>query len=213
MTDIEQQKEFMNLCLGKISNANMTKIFLKIQREHLNCIVVNAVIDNLSVEKQKFLEYKYKKKWSLIKLEFELNVSKAQLCVWHSEILEQIENMLFYKLDDKDYFNIKKIISMILILDQQITYLESSCERIVNRESLRYLINMQTKYRKLYKIINDSIQTGDKYKTKTKILQARIELGAVSTMLLAKEVGCSIACVSTVLKNYKQTLKEVINLN
>lgn len=208
-TDQEQQKELQSLCLDNLSNSNMAKIYLKIQREQLNNIVVHSVLEDLPMEKRKFIEMKYKQKFSLVKIAMMLQVSKGQLALWNIDILTNIENMLFYRLSSKDYFNVQKILSMLYILNQQITYLETNCAGLIQSSSFNYLLEKQKEYLKVYQVISSCIESDDNTKV-TKVVQARAMLGAVPTTVLAERGGCSIARVSAILKNYHEIIQNLI---
>lgn len=208
-TDQEQQKELKSLCSENLSNSNMAKIYLKIQREQLNNIVVHSVLEDLPLEKRKYIEMKYKQKFSMVKIAMTLQVSKGQLALWNIDILTNIENMLFYRLSSKDFFNVQKILSMLYILDQQITYLETKCEGLIQNSSFNYLLEKQKEYLKAYQKISSYIESDDATKM-TKVIQARAVLGAVPAAVLAERGGCSIARVSAILKSYHKIIQSLI---
>lgn len=205
----ENSEESETLCLHTISSTNKAKILLKVQREQLNHIIVRSVIEDLDPEKKNFIEYKYKRNFNLVKIAMELNVSKARLCVWQTEILGIIENMLFYRLMPEDFFNPRKILSMLYILDQQISYLETNCTEFIHPKSFCYLTQKQQEYLQVYQILSECLESEDTIKP-IKIMQSRISLGQVPASVIAKEGECSIARVSSVLKRYQEFFKTIV---
>lgn len=203
-----EENEIMEACLSQMSKINLKKIFLKIQKEKLNQIIIRSALEDMPEDKRKFIEMKYKQKFSCVKIAMNLGVSYAQLNIWQSDILQFIENMLFYKLDIKEIYSQRKMLSMMYVLDEQISYLETNCSEIVNRDCLNVLVEKRYKYQQAYMQLSKYIES-EELSTVVKVIKARSKLGSVSVSTIANEVGCSSGRVSKILKEYVENLKNL----
>ncbi len=135
-----------------LSQVNKTKIMMKVINDNLNKEFVRVIFDDLPDKKQQYLVMKYKKDYSAVKIRVQLDVSYDCQCRWNNEIIQSIENMMFYYLTKEDLLSYHKVQSIISILDMQLYFYEQA--DVIKHIDLAYmnrLCQLQQHYQAIYR--------------------------------------------------------------
>jgi len=197
----QERKDLREYCLKNMSSQNIAKFLLKLQREDLNQIIVQFVLENQTTEKKNFIQYKYRDKMTFVKMSLLLNVTANQLHCWHKEILKEIEDIMFYKLSVKNIFSMTKLLNMIYILDKQIEFLEESYTELLDEGVLEILIKKRNQFQTAYTTLQEHIEHPER-NIKNRIVQAKTQNISASIEELADRCETSKASVSTYLQEY-----------
>ncbi|WP_333594544.1 hypothetical protein [Anaerospora hongkongensis] len=180
------------------------KLYLKLQKNELNNIMIRSVLLGLPDLKRKFVEEKYKSEKTWTAMSLNLHTSKPQLNIWHNEIIQTIANSMKYKIDTESIFCREKIVNMILLLEQQIEMLEKNYAELVDPEIVAMLASKKRRYADLHNDINTRIENaidGEK-----KILLIKMEMNHASLQQISQLCDVTEGWVSRCLSNYRRAL-------
>ena len=152
---IVQLEEIEEFC-RKESSINLYKTFLRLQRQHIDRIVVGMVVSNLSADEQKFVQYHYRDNMGYYLITHKIPYSSTALGRINRRILSDIRTLLFYSLSADDIFQQPKVINMINILDWRIMALSHN-GLAVKKEWLKKLMDKRQKYRDLLDIMQNCL--------------------------------------------------------
>lgn len=188
-------------------NKIMVRLHQKIHKLEMNNIILRSVLSQCSELKYNLVVGKYRDNKSMVALSMGLHTSISQLVIWHNDILDDIQAMMFYRIRENDIFSREKIMNMIHILDQQIELLENIDQDFVEAEIVFSLQQRKVRYTKLYHDIMRAMDSSTE--TKSRIIRQRTEQRSnPSIKNIATECDVSIASVSSYLIEFK---KEIFN--
>lgn len=146
--DIALTEDFEELGLSQI---NKTKIMLKLINDSLNREIVKMIFDDLPEKKQQYLIMKYKKDYNSVKIRINLDISYDCQCRWNNEIIQSIENLMFYYLTREELLNYYKVQGIISIIDMQLHFYEQSdVIQYIDLAYMNRLCYLQQHYQAIY---------------------------------------------------------------
>ena len=152
---IIQLEEIEEFCRQEAS-LNLYRTYLRLQRQHIDRIVVGMVLANLAEDEQKFVQYHYRDNMGYYLITHKIPYSSTALGRINKRILTDIRTLLFYSLSADDIFHRAKVINMIHILDWRIMAL-SRKDLVVKTAWLQDLLEKRQRYRKLLDIMQDCL--------------------------------------------------------
>lgn len=185
-------------------NSFIKKLNLKLQRTEINDVIVQTVLCGLPKSKQQFIKEKYKNRKSWIEISMLLFISKPQLNVWHNEILDELVNMMFYKILPTSIYCGAKVVSIIRILDKQIDILEKHHMDMVEPDILLILKDKKKRFIGLYRDM--TAQFIKAVGNKNKILVKKMEFNNITSQQIALSCNVSESSVSDCLRNYRNEI-------
>lgn len=201
----EEIKEITSFysCHNKI----VVRLHQKIHKLEMNNIILRSVLNNCSELKRNLIIGKYRDHKSLVALSLNLHTSVSQLTIWHNDVLDDIQAMMFYRIREQDIFSREKIMNMIHILDQQIEFLEDISQEFVDPNIIYALQWRKDRYVNLYQDLMRAINSPTE--TKGNVLRFRSSPHCdASLSTIAKECDVSIASVSSYLLEFKKEICE-----
>jgi hypothetical protein len=207
---IQERIELKEFCVQNFSPQNVKRFYLRLQKMEINRIIVDTVLNELSIEKRSFIEFKYKNNDTFVNISMRLNISVAQLNIWNKSILEEIKNFIFYTLTEKDVFSKSKIINMIHILDVRIKFFEKNNHEInFNKHWFNALSILRDKYRQLLYII-ECFSAKQAKSIGDNIVVMKIQYPGDSPTELAYRCHVSVTTVSRNLKQFTNSVKKYV---
>lgn len=152
---IIQLEEIEEFCRQEAS-LNLYRTYLRLQRQHIDRIVVGMVLANLAEDEQKFVQYHYRDNMGYYLITHKIPYSSTALGRINKRILTDIRTLLFYSLSADDIFHRAKVINMLHILDWRIMAL-SRKDLVVKTAWLQNLMEKRQRYRKLLDIMQDCL--------------------------------------------------------
>ncbi len=190
-------------CHSKI----VMRLHQKIHKLEMNNIIIRSIMSQCSEAKNNLIIGRYRDNKSLVALSMGLHTSVSQLVIWHNDILEDIQAMMFYRIRENDIFSREKIMNMVHILDQQIEFLENLDQEFVVAEIVCSLQQRKGRYTNLYHDIMRAMDSS--VETKSKVIRQRtVQQIDPSVKNIAKECEVSIASVSSYLIEFKKEIFE-----
>ena len=116
---IIQLEEVEEFCRQEAS-LNLYRTYLRLQRQHIDRIVVGMVLANLAEDEQKFVQYHYRDNMGYYLITHKIPYSSTALGRINKRILTDIRTLLFYSLTADDIYHRAKDIKMLHILDSRI---------------------------------------------------------------------------------------------
>lgn len=159
--DMKREKEeIMSYALEKYSPIHACRVAYRLQRRHINHIVVSSVLADLPQLHREVIIRKYKKREMSNKIAMELNVSVGKITSIERSVQKNINHMLKYTLTEQDIYSRSKVVNMVHILDIRLSYLEDHPEILpyVNKDWLTSLRICREKYRRLYTAMEEVFQ-------------------------------------------------------
>ena len=154
--------------------------------------------------KRQLIEEKYNSEKSWTAISMLLYTSKPQLYVWHNEILDELVNMMLYKILPNHIYSREKVLNMINILDKQIEILEKSYKDMVEADILAMLKSKKKLFMELYEDMTAQISKA--MGNNNKILLKKMEKINVTSQQIAILCNVSEASVSYCLRDYKKEI-------
>jgi hypothetical protein len=198
---ITERAELKKFCIDNFSTQNVKRLYFRLQKVELNRIIVDTVLQGLSSSKRTFIIMKYKHHKTFTNISLTLEISASQLNVWNKCVLQEIRNLMFYKITTQDVFNKIKIINMIHIIDIRISFFEEymrmSPEEMsfVNKNWLNNLMSYRQKYRDLLIFLEDNAYENP-------IIALKIEFPHLTASKLANKCHIDLSTVSRMLKQF-----------
>ena len=157
-------EEMRQNCLEFMTYPNIYRVYAKLLKMELNELAVVAAIRTLTMEKQCYLYLKYKKKKSNVAISLALNVSVAQLNLWHQYIVAQTARFMLYTLQTEDIFYPERIKQMVWLLDCASTYFAKFDPegRIITKDWLSALTARYEQYRTLMAYLEELMEKKSK---------------------------------------------------
>ena len=152
-----EEEEIITYALEKYSPIHSYRVAYRLQRRHINHIVVSSVLSDLPQLHREVIIRKYKKREMSNKIAMELNISINKITSIERSAQKNINNMLKYTMTEQDIYSRSKVVNMVHILDIRLSFLEDHPEIMpyVNKDWLISLRICREKYRRLYSAMED----------------------------------------------------------
>lgn len=151
---LEALEEF---CKNKKS-MNLYRTYLRLQRQHIDRVIVGVVLENLPDRERDFMRYHYRDRMGYYMITHKLPYSTTALSRMNKRILGDIRTMLFYSLSSEDIFYTTKVLTMIHVLDFRIQALLSRQDLPVKTQFLKNLLRKRMGYRRLLNIMQKCLE-------------------------------------------------------
>lgn len=152
-----EESEIMDFCLERYSPVEFVRLAYRVQRRHINHIVVSTVLNDLPQLQRDVIIRKYKKRELSKKIVMDLSISINRVTSIEHAVHKNIFNMLKYILTVQDVYSRVKVVNMIHILDLRLSFLHEHPEIMpdVSRDWMNSLRICREKYRRLYSAMED----------------------------------------------------------
>lgn len=159
----QQENELLLYCRENYPPIFYQRFAYRIQRCHVNHIIVSSVLASLSELQYEVIIRKYKKREMAAKIAIDLNISITRMTYIERAVQKNIYNMLLYILTVQDVYSPVKIINMLRVIDIRLAFLDENPGILpdVSRDWLASLYICRKKYRLLYSAMQDVIQNAD----------------------------------------------------
>ena len=186
------------------NSPNLYRLYLRMQREQLNNMIVETVLRSLPELKQRFVIYRYSDEMTYLQIEARLHASSKLLNDWNKGILRSIELMLFYSLGRKDVFCRMRVVNMIHIIDLRLEAMQESLVP-VNQQMVAVLTERRGRYRRLLAEMDECERkaVGDTYNS---IVTAKLHNHNDNYTMVASLTGYSCGCVGKNLKKFEERM-------
>lgn len=201
--NLREVLEIQKDCQDYLAMKNIRKIYVRMMKNEIKKMMVDAVYETLSSEEQEFLLMKYKKKKQMIAISLELNVSVAQLHIRQHTILEKISEFMLYKLTEEDVFNPSKVVTMIILLEKIVEFAEryDSRREFISVGWVEVIAERHDKYCCLLNEIEEIFNNAENSLRK-KIIFEKIENPDEKIEILSERCNVDKSIVSRNLKNF-----------
>lgn len=158
-----EDEEILSYCREHYPPIFNRRVAYRLQRRHIDCIVVDSVLADLLPTFRQVIHFKYAKKMQITKISMECGLSVVRIVALDHDVREEIRNMLLYKLTPKNLYSRSKLVNMLHILDLRLCFLEQFPEfaSLVSRDWIRALEICRERYRNLYTMIEEIIRKQD----------------------------------------------------
>ena len=158
-----KDEEILTYCQEHHSPSFCRRVAYRLQRRHIDNIVVDTVLADLLPTFRQVMLLKYTKKMQMIKISMECGLSVVRIVALDRDVREEIRDMLLYKLTPKNLYSRSKVVNMLHILDLQLGFLEQFPEfsAFVSRDWIRALEICRERYRNLYTMIEEILRKQD----------------------------------------------------
>ncbi len=209
--NLREVLEIQKDCQDYLTMKNIRKIYVRMMKNEIKKMMVDAVYETLSSEEQEFLLMKYKKKKQMIAISLELNVSVAQLHIRQHTILEKISEFMLYKLTEEDVFNPTKVVTMIILLEKIVEFAEryDSRREFISVGWVEVIAERHDKYCCLLNKIEEIFDNAENSLRK-KIIFEKIENPDEKIEILSERCNADKSVVSRSLKNFVTDTKKYL---
>ena len=197
---IIQLEEVEEFCRQEAS-LNLYRTYLRLQRQHIDRIVVGMVLANLAEDEQKFVQYHYRDNMGYYLITHKIPYSSTALGRINKRILTDIRTLLFYSLSADDIFHRAKVINMLHILDWRIMAL-SRKDLVVKTAWLQDLMEKRQRYRKLLDIMQDGDEIALLDALRNKVVATKLQHPNYNVSEISQISGISKPTVSRKLRQY-----------
>lgn len=181
--------------------SNLRRVYLRLQRQQMNSMIVESVLRSLPDLKQRFMYYRYGQEETYTRIENRLHASVKLLNEWNKEILGMVERMLFYALGKEDVYCRLKVMNMVHVLDFRINaLLESGVP--VNQEWLSVLMERRGLYRRLIQEMDCCLRHAGE-STYHAVVALKLLHPSDNKSEIAHRLGKGSGCVGKNLKKYE----------
>lgn len=209
--NLREVLEIQKDCQDYLTMKNIRKIYVRMMKNEMKKMMVDAVYETLSPEEQEFLLMKYRKKKQMIAISLELNVSVAQLHIRQHSILEKISEFMLYKLTEEDVFNPPKVVTMIILLEKIVEFAEryDSRREFISGGWVEVIAERHDKYCRLLNEIEEIFDNAENSLRK-KIIFEKIENPDEKIEVLSERCNVDKSIVSRSLKNFVADAKKYL---
>lgn len=209
---IAELKAIETFCYSEAS-LNLYRTYLRLQRQHIDRIVVGMVLETLDKDTQKFVKYHYRDNMKYYLITQKVPFSMTALARINKRILSDIYVLMFYSLSTENLFYCTKVINMIYILDLRIMALSRE-NLTVKKAWLRNLIKKRKKYRNLLNIMQSCMDVPEKEQEipihegkslgalRNAVVAAKLQHPTYNINEIAQLSGTSTPTVSRKLRQY-----------
>lgn len=207
---ILQLEEIEEFCRQEKS-LNLYRTYLRLQRQHIDRIVVGMVLTTLVDAEQKFVQYHYRDHMGYYMITHKIPYSSTALGRINKRILTDIRTLLFYSLSDEDIFHRTKVINMLHILDWRILAI-SRKDLVVKPAWIKKLMEKRQRYRKLLDIMQDCLDIPEEQQEgeeatllnalRNKVIATKLQHPNYNVSEISQISGISKPTVSRKLRQY-----------
>ncbi len=151
------EDEILKYSRDKYPPIYSSRVAYRIQRRHINFIIVSSVLADLPQFQREIIVRKFQKHEMSQKIALDLNISISRLSTIERSVEKNINHMLKYTLTIQDVYSHIKVANMIHILDLRLSFLDEHPEilPIVNKDWISSLHICREKYRRLYSAMQE----------------------------------------------------------
>ena len=203
--------QIQKTCRNLLSVDNVRRVYARLLKMELNQRAVQAAIQSLPEEKQRYLRLKYKQEKGGIALSLALHVSVAQLNLWHRSILEHVAQFMLYQLRVEDIFFYKKIVGMVQLLSETLAcFSRMEPDGVVITEAwLAAITTRHADYRMLLNSIEELLHR-EHGTLHERIVAAKFAHPYEPSCLIARKCHVDDAVVSRHLRQFTDAMAEYI---
>lgn len=209
---IAQMEEVEEFC-RQHGTLNLYQTFLRLQRLHIDRMIVGTVLANLPELEQQFMRMHYQQKMGYYWISVKLSCSQTILGRMNKRILQEIQRMLFYALDADGIFHRLKVMNMLRIIDIRIVSLSRLSHKgmVVKQRLVDLLVRKRQNYRQLLDIMQECVDAAiyDTGETKAdvqairmRIINAKLSYPHSNVAEISQLTGISKPTVSRRLRQY-----------
>lgn len=200
--EIKQRKLLADFC-QTCKSPRLYSVFLSLQREQLNRMAVEIILNTLPPEEKHFFEMRYRRGQQLIWIAEELHISVSQLSRSNRRILSDIQSILFYSLNPDDIFQRMKVINMLHILDMRIAAL-SRDGLVLRKGFVDSLVVKRQNYRQLLDVMQECMteQSESDDPIRNTIVTIKLNNPTYNVSEISYASGISKSSVSRKLRKY-----------
>lgn len=193
-----------------MSNNNMRKIFFRLLRLEANRVLINSVVQEQEPILQSYLDLKYRQNQTVQYQAMHLCVSISQLNNWKNRILQDVSNIVMFRLTRQDVYAQKKIINLLEVLSAFLLAKEriDPNGEVIDEYWIKAIEYRHSQYNKLLQSLNDCLAHPEKRMNRAVI--ARCENPHLSKEALANLCGMSSGSFSRYLHQYEQSVHDYI---
>lgn len=183
------------------------KLILNVLDKYTKYEIINSFIEYLPIKKKQMLEMKYSKKYSIVKIQVELNVSADWINRWSKILIDILSDAFCHRLDKTSIIFCSKVQSMIRIIDLQLYFLEN--RNLIADISLDYIIHLrelQKNYMSIYQKLRDYLES-DMHEIPNLLVQALNEKHYTFAEL-AERCFCTQSTIGIQIKNLQKVIAE-----
>ena len=193
-----------------MSNNNMRKIFFRLLRLEANRVLINSVVQEQEPILQSYLDLKYRQNRTVQYQAMHLCVSISQLNNWKNRILQDVSNIVMFRLTRHDVYAQKKIINLLEVLSAFMLAKEriDPNGEVIDEYWIKAIDYRHNQYNKLLRSLNDCLAHPEKRMNRAVI--ARCENPHLAKEAIASSCGMSSGSFSRYLHQYEQSVHDYI---
>ena len=183
----------------------------RIMKAETDHTLVNAVLQSLPEDYQKYIKLKYIGHKNVVGLATSLYTSPSQLNVWHDKIVTQVQNALSYRLARGDIYDYRKIINMLEVLAKILATVESIDpeHEIVDNYWVNAIGYYYNNYRSLFDELENCVIHAEISNVNKAVALAK-DNPFLSKEDLAKLFGCSSGTYGRYLMEYIDKVRDFV---
>lgn len=206
--------EILNIIKKLNSSQDMinvkNKLTLNILDRYTKYEIINSFMEYLPTKKKHMLEMKYSKKYPIVKIQMELNVSADWINRWSKILIDILNDAFCYHLDKMSIIACSKVQSMIRIIDIQLYFLEN--KNLISDISLDYIIHLrelQKNYMSIYQKLREYLES-DMHEITNLLIQALNEK-YYTVAELGELCFCAQSTIGIQIRNLQRVIAEEYN--
>lgn len=203
----KHEDELMAYCREQYPPMLYQRLAYRLQRRHINHLIVNAVLADLPPIQREVIVRKYKKQEMGTKIAMNLNISISRMIAIDRAVQENINYLLMYMLTVRDVYSRIKVVNMIHVIDLRLSFLTAHPEITpdVNRDWLASLRLCRRKYRLLYSSMQEIIQNAETT-LHCNIIAARLHDPSLTSKALSSICHVSQNGINRHLRTYEEEM-------
>lgn len=149
-------------CKDEFSSRIYLKLQLRLMYIDIEMILIEAYIQSLSEDFQKFLTYKVHDRMPMVKISFAMAASEPMLFHWYNTIIDEITHLIFYDiLPDSMLFNEKLLMNLINVFNLRINFIEDNykyAKEWLDHNWYHYLVLSRDTFQVSLQCLHDCLQ-------------------------------------------------------
>lgn len=203
--------------LRKMNEANAhdmatvkNKLTLNVLDKYTKHEIISSFLDYLPAKKKRMLEMKYKNKYSIVKIQMELEVSSDWVNRWSKILIDVLNDMFCYCLDKTSILACSRVQSMIRIIDMQLFFLEHKSLIVdISLDYIMHLRELQKNYVSIAQKLRDYLES-DAHDIPSLIIQSLNEKYYTHAELAGK-CFCTQSTIGVQIKNLQKIIFDEYN--
>ena len=173
-------------------------------------MLVDMVVQSLPVDRQTFVDLKYRRREMVTKQTARLHVSSSQLGLWNAEIKRRVLDALQYRLTEKDIFLRTKIVNMLDVLGTMIDTKEEldPSGEVVDPYWYRSIVEHYDRYSQLLQELDDCMQRPNS--RMADVVSALVAHPYEFQVVLAEKCGMNPGVFSRRMRSFKKKMRAYV---